>query len=46
MLGLRMTRGVKDGDFTRMHAMSIREAFGENSISRSVAGCSSGTKAL
>lgn len=28
MLGLRMTRGVKDEDFTRMHGMSIREAFG------------------
>ena len=26
MLGLRMTRGVKDEDFTRMHGMSIREA--------------------
>ncbi len=29
MLGLRMTRGVKDEDFLRMHGMSIREAFGE-----------------
>ena len=29
MLGLRMTRGVQDEDFTRMHGMSIREAFGE-----------------
>jgi oxygen-independent coproporphyrinogen III oxidase len=29
MLGLRMTCGVKDDDFTRMHGMSIREAFGE-----------------
>jgi oxygen-independent coproporphyrinogen III oxidase len=29
MLGLRMTRGVKDEDFVRMHGMSIREAFGE-----------------
>lgn len=29
MLGLRMTRGVKDDDFTRMHGMSIRAAFGE-----------------
>ena len=29
MLGLRMTRGVKDEDFTRMHGLSIREAFGE-----------------
>jgi oxygen-independent coproporphyrinogen III oxidase len=29
MLGLRMTRGVKDEDFTCMHGMSIREAFGE-----------------
>jgi oxygen-independent coproporphyrinogen III oxidase len=29
MLGLRMTRGVKDEDFTRMHGMSIRAAFGD-----------------
>jgi oxygen-independent coproporphyrinogen-3 oxidase len=29
MLGLRMTRGVNNEDFTRMHGMSIREAFGE-----------------
>jgi oxygen-independent coproporphyrinogen III oxidase len=29
MLGLRMTCGVKDEDFTHMHGMSIREAFGE-----------------
>jgi oxygen-independent coproporphyrinogen-3 oxidase len=29
MLGLRMTRGVKNEGFTRMHGMSIREAFGE-----------------
>ena len=29
MLGLRMTRGVKNEDFARMHAMSIRKAFGE-----------------
>ncbi len=29
MLGLRMTRGVKDEDFARLHGMSIREAFGE-----------------
>lgn len=29
MLGLRMTCGVKDEDFTRMHGMGIREAFGE-----------------
>ena len=29
MLGLRMTRGVMDEDFTRMHGMSIREAFAE-----------------
>ena len=29
MLGLRMTRGVRNEDFTRMHGMSIREAFGE-----------------
>jgi oxygen-independent coproporphyrinogen-3 oxidase len=29
MLGLRMTRGVRNEDFTRMHGMSIGEAFGE-----------------
>ena len=29
MLGLRMTRGVKNEDFTRMHGTSIRTAFGE-----------------
>ena len=29
MLGLRMTPGVKNEDFTRIHRMSIREAFGE-----------------
>ncbi len=29
MLGLRMTRGVKNEDFTRMHGMGIREAFAE-----------------
>jgi oxygen-independent coproporphyrinogen-3 oxidase len=29
MLGLRVTRGVKDDDFTRMHGMGIREAFGK-----------------
>ena len=29
MLGLRMTRGVNNDDFIRMHGMSIREAFGE-----------------
>jgi oxygen-independent coproporphyrinogen III oxidase len=29
MLGLRMTRGVKDEDFTRMHGQSIRAAFGD-----------------
>jgi oxygen-independent coproporphyrinogen III oxidase len=28
MLGLRMTRGVKNEDFTRMHGIGIREAFG------------------
>lgn len=28
MLGLRMTRGVRDADFSRMHGLSIREAFG------------------
>jgi oxygen-independent coproporphyrinogen-3 oxidase len=28
MLGLRVTRGVKDEDFTRMHGIGIREAFG------------------
>jgi oxygen-independent coproporphyrinogen-3 oxidase len=29
MLGLRMTRGVENEEFTRMHGMSIRAAFGE-----------------
>lgn len=29
MLGLRMTRGVSDDDFTGMHGLSIREAFGD-----------------
>jgi oxygen-independent coproporphyrinogen III oxidase len=29
MLGLRMTRGVSDEEFRRMHGMSIREAFGQ-----------------
>jgi oxygen-independent coproporphyrinogen-3 oxidase len=29
MLGLRMIRGVKNEDFTRMHGIGIREAFGE-----------------
>jgi len=29
MLGLRMTSGVRDADFQRMHGMGIREAFGE-----------------
>lgn len=29
MLGLRMTRGVKDEDFSRMHGLSIRQAFDE-----------------
>lgn len=29
MLGLRITRGVKDDDFTRMHGLTIRDAFGE-----------------
>jgi len=29
MLGLRMTAGVRDEDFARMHGMSLREAFGE-----------------
>jgi oxygen-independent coproporphyrinogen III oxidase len=29
MLGLRMTRGVKNEEFTRMHGISIREAFGD-----------------
>jgi oxygen-independent coproporphyrinogen-3 oxidase len=37
MLGLRMTRGVKDEDFTRMHGMSIREAFGEK-LDKPIAG--------
>jgi oxygen-independent coproporphyrinogen-3 oxidase len=29
MLGLRMTAGVKDADFARMHGLTIREAFSE-----------------
>lgn len=29
MLGLRMTCGVSDEEFTRMHGLSIREAFGD-----------------
>ncbi len=29
MLGLRVTRGVNDDDFTRMHGMGICEAFGQ-----------------
>ena len=29
MLGLRITCGVKDDDFTRMHGIGIREAFGQ-----------------
>lgn len=29
MLGLRMTHGVKDEDFLRMHGMGIRDAFGK-----------------
>jgi oxygen-independent coproporphyrinogen-3 oxidase len=29
MLGLRMTRGVRNKDFARMHGLGIREAFGE-----------------
>ncbi len=29
MLGLRMTRGVRDEEFARMHGMSLREAFDE-----------------
>lgn len=29
MLGLRMTRGVGDEDFTRMHGLGIRAAFGD-----------------
>jgi len=28
MLGLRMTRGVRNEDFARMHGLGIREAFG------------------
>ena len=45
MLGLRMTRGVADEDFTRMHGLSIRESFGEKLANRSPADCSNGTKA-
>jgi oxygen-independent coproporphyrinogen-3 oxidase len=29
MLGLRVTRGVREDDFARMHGLGIREAFGE-----------------
>jgi oxygen-independent coproporphyrinogen-3 oxidase len=29
MLGLRMTAGVKDADFARMHGLTIRKAFSE-----------------
>jgi oxygen-independent coproporphyrinogen III oxidase len=29
MLGLRMTRGVREADFSRMHGMGIRESFGK-----------------
>jgi oxygen-independent coproporphyrinogen III oxidase len=36
MLGLRMTCGVRDADFTRMHGMSIREAFG-NKLDKPIA---------
>ncbi len=36
MLGLRMTCGVRDEDFTCMHGMSIREAFGEK-LARTIA---------
>ncbi len=32
MLGLRMTCGVNNEDFTRMHGMSIRAAFGEKLV--------------
>jgi oxygen-independent coproporphyrinogen-3 oxidase len=37
MLGLRLTRGVTNEEFTRMHGMSIREAFGEK-LDRSISG--------
>ena len=29
MLGLRMTEGVSEADFLRMHGISLREAYGE-----------------
>lgn len=29
MLGLRLTEGVSDADFTRMHGTSLRDAFGD-----------------
>ena len=32
MLGLRMTRGVKNEDFAHMHGMGIREAFGNKLV--------------
>ena len=44
MLGLRMTRGVNNEDFTRMHGMSIREAFGEKLGKPIATGCLNGTK--
>ncbi len=37
MLGLRVLRGVRDDDFTRMHGIGIREAFGEK-LEKSLAG--------
>lgn len=37
MLGLRVTRGVKDDDFARMHGMGIREAFGQK-LGKPIAG--------
>jgi oxygen-independent coproporphyrinogen-3 oxidase len=32
MLGLRITQGVRNEDFMRMHGISIREAFGEKLV--------------
>jgi oxygen-independent coproporphyrinogen III oxidase len=37
MLSLRITRGIENDDFTRMHGIGIREAFGEK-LEKSIAG--------
>ncbi len=44
MLGLRMTRGVENDDFTRMHGMGIREAFAEKLDKPTAQGCWNGTR--